>query len=64
MSEDWLQDHPAVCDERHEKTQHAAQDNGSGLAVLGVHSDEHELSIAKTVAATTVGAGLQWKAPQ
>jgi hypothetical protein len=32
-SEERLQDHPAVHDERHEETQHA---------VLGVHTDEHE----------------------
>jgi hypothetical protein len=41
-SEDRLQDHPTVRDERHEETQHAAQDDGRDLAVLGVHPDEHE----------------------
>src|ERR1700683_2216456 len=41
-SEDWLQNHPAVRDERHEEAQHAAQDHGRDLAVLDVHPDEHE----------------------
>jgi hypothetical protein len=41
-SKDRFQDHPPVCDERHEETQHAAHDDGCDLAVLGVHSDEDE----------------------
>ena len=41
-SQDWLQNHPAVRDERHEEAQHAAQDYGRDLAVLDVHPDKHE----------------------
>lgn len=41
-SEDRLQDHPAVRDERHEEAQHAAHEDGRDLAVLDVHPDEHE----------------------
>ena len=41
-SEDRLQDHAAVRDERHEEAQHATQDDGRGLVVLNVHPDEHE----------------------
>jgi hypothetical protein len=41
-SADGLQDHPTVHDENHEKTQHAAQDDGRDLAVLDVYPDEHE----------------------
>src|SRR5262245_20365770 len=41
-SEDRLQYHPAVRDERHKKPEHAAHDDGPNLPVLGVHPDEHE----------------------
>ena len=41
-SEEWLQDHPALRDERHEEAQDAAQDDRLDLAVLGVHPHEHE----------------------
>src|SRR4051812_47322192 len=41
-SEDRVQDHPAVRNERHGEAQHGAQDNGCDLAVLGVHPDEHD----------------------
>jgi hypothetical protein len=41
-SGDRVQNHPAIRDERHEETQHAAQNHGRDLAVLDVHPDEHE----------------------
>src|SRR6202050_1863319 len=41
-SDDWLQNHPPIRDERHEEAQHAAQNHGRDLAVLDVHPDEHE----------------------
>lgn len=40
-SEDRLQNHPAIRDERHEEAQQAAQDHGRELAVLDVHPDEY-----------------------
>jgi hypothetical protein len=42
-SEDQLQNHPAIRDERHQEAQHTAQDHGRDLAVLDVHRDEHEV---------------------
>jgi len=41
-SDDRHKHHPAVHDEHHEETQHAAQDDGRGLLVLGVHPDKHK----------------------
>jgi hypothetical protein len=41
-SEDRLQEHAAVRDERHEEAQYGAKDDGRDLAVLGMHPDEHE----------------------
>src|SRR4029453_18670019 len=41
-SDDRLQDHPPVRDERHEEPQHGAEDYRRDLAVLGVHPDEYE----------------------
>jgi len=41
-SEDRLEDHPAVGDERHEEAQHGAHDDGRDLALLDVYPNEHE----------------------
>lgn len=40
QSKDWLQNYPAIRDERHEEAQDATQDQGSDLAILQVHPDE------------------------
>ena len=61
-SEDRLQNHPAIRDERQEEAQHAAQDRGRDLAVLDVHPDEHEALDRQTVAARIVSGGCQWNA--
>ena len=39
-SEDRLQNNPAICDERNEQVQRAAQDCVRDLAVLDVHPDD------------------------
>lgn len=41
-SEDRMQNHPAIRDERHEETEHTAQDHGRYFPVLDVYTDEHE----------------------
>jgi hypothetical protein len=41
-SQDRLQNHPPIRDERHEQAQHDAQNSGRDLAILHVHPDEHE----------------------
>jgi len=41
-SDDRLDDRPVVRDEHHKEAQHAAHDQGCGLAVPDVHPDEHE----------------------
>ena len=61
-SEDRLQNHPTIHDERHEEAQDAAQDHGRDLPVLDVHPPNTRLSTAKTVAARIVSGGCQWNA--
>ena len=41
-SNDRLEDHPPIRDERHDEAQHASHNNGPHLVVLDVHPDEHE----------------------
>ena len=40
--ENWLDNRPAVRDERHEEAEHGAQDCGRDLAVFHMHPDEHQ----------------------
>jgi len=62
MSEDRLQNDPAVRDEHHEQAQRAAQNDGRNLSVPLCTQMNTVLSIARTLAATTVSVGCQRKA--
>ncbi len=55
-----FEDDPSVRDERHEKAEHTAHDGVSPY--LTCTQMNTRLSIARTVAATTVSVGCQWKA--